>query len=163
MKQITIITDGSCLGNGKKDAYGGWAAALVYKDHRKEIYGSDHDTTNNRMELTAVVQATKKLTLPCDILVVTDSVYVCNVINGLQKWANNNWYTTGTNRPKNLDLVKALWTVLGNGKHQIRFQYVKGHAGDPDNERVDQLARSSARALRAMDEARLRKAEEVNA
>lgn len=152
MKNVTIITDGSCLNNGRKGAYGGWASILKYGTHRKEIYGSGKNTTNNRMELMAVLEGAKALTLPCEILVITDSTYVCGVLGKLQTLAENNWYCSWKNHPKNLEMIQDLWQVLSDGKHSIKFQHIKGHSGDPENERADALATSAAKALKAMEE-----------
>lgn len=153
MKSVIISTDGSCLGNGHGNAYGGWAAILTYGTHRKEIYGGERNVTNNRMELLAVIKGAQALTLPCEIIVASDSKYVGTTISNMQKLAENNWKSDKPYEYKNMDMIQDLWQVLSDGKHTIKFQYIQGHSGDPNNERADALARSSAKALKALDEA----------
>lgn len=158
MKKVKIYTDGSCLGNGKSDAYGGWAAILIYtdkngKDHRAQFTGNAKSTTNNRMELTAAVQGISKLQAPCEVIVFTDSTYVCQSAGKVDKLASDNWHTSKYYAVKNDDLLEQLWQVITDGKHVIKFQHIDGHKGHPENEKADALARSSARALKALEEA----------
>ena len=158
MKKVSIFTDGSCLGNGKSDAYGGWAAILVYtdkngKDHRAQFTGNAKSTTNNRMELTAAVQGISKLQTPCEVIVFTDSTYVCQSAGKVDKLASDNWHTSKYYAVKNGDLLEQLWQVITDGKHVIKFQHIDGHKGHPENEKADALARSSARALKALEAA----------
>lgn len=137
MKNIEIYTDGACSGNPGK---GGWGAVLVYKGIEKEIFGGSPDTTNNRMELTAVIEALKCLKEPCNVTVTTDSKYVCDAINKgwVYSWEKNNWKKSDKKPALNVDLWEELLILLG--KHNVEFVWVKGHNGHPYNERCDKLA-----------------------
>ena len=144
MKSVTLITDGSCLGN---PGPGGWAAILRYDGHRKELSGSDPQTTNNRMEMTAVIAGLETLTQPCRILVEIDSEYVKN---GITKWIHNwkkrGWKTTAKQPVKNEDLWRKLDQTIA--RHEIEWRWVKGHADHDDNNRCDELAREAASRAR---------------
>lgn len=137
MKKIEIYTDGACSGNPGK---GGWAAVLVYGSKEKEISGSDKNTTNNRMELTAVIQALKALKEPCEVTLTTDSKYVCDAINKkwVYSWKKNNWKKSDKKPALNVDLWQELLELLNN--HTVNFVWVKGHDGHKYNERCDRLA-----------------------
>ena len=136
LPKVTIFTDGACSGN---PGPGGWAALLLYKNREKELKGSETDTTNNRMELTAAVQALKALTKPCQVDFYTDSEYLRRgITEWLDGWKARNWRRK-KGQLKNIDLWKALDTALQN--HEINWHWVRGHAGDRFNERVDRLAR----------------------
>lgn len=137
MKNIEIYTDGACSGNPGK---GGWGAILVYKGIEKEIFGGSADTTNNRMELTAVIEALKCLKEPCNVKVTTDSKYVCDGINKgwVYSWKKNNWRKSDKKPALNVDLWEELLNLLE--KHKVEFVWVKGHNGHPYNERCDKLA-----------------------
>lgn len=141
MYRIEIFTDGACSGN---PGPGGWGVILRHKTTEKELSGREENTTNNRMELTAVISALKALKAPCDITLYTDSKYVMDGINQwLPKWKENNWKTANKKTPvKNIDL----WQELDKLRepHSIQWIWVKGHAGHPENERVDRLAREQA-------------------
>lgn len=133
MKDVVIYTDGACSGN---PGPGGWGAILVYQGIEKEIAGGKIDTTNNHMELTAVIEALKLLKYPCNVEIVTDSKYV---VDSIEKGWLNNWVIKGTikNRPNSelwLELIKLM------GVHNIKLTWVKGHNGHPYNERCDYLA-----------------------
>ncbi len=143
MSDIEIFTDGACSGN---PGAGGWGAILRYGDVEKELSGGESDTTNNRMELTAVIEALKALKRPCNITLYTDSRYVMDGVNQwLPNWKVNGWRTSNKKSPvKNIDLWQALESHLE--KHQIKWVWVKGHNGHPENERVDKLARDQAKA-----------------
>ncbi|MBE6454517.1 MAG: ribonuclease HI [Alphaproteobacteria bacterium] len=143
MSDIEIFTDGACSGN---PGAGGWGAILRYGDIEKELSGGESDTTNNRMELTAVIEALKALKRPCKITLYTDSRYVMDGVNQwLPNWKVNGWRTSNKKSPvKNIDLWQALESQLE--KHQIKWVWVKGHNGHPENERVDKLARDQAKA-----------------
>ena len=143
MSDIEIFTDGACSGN---PGAGGWGAILRYGDVEKELSGGESDTTNNRMELTAVIEALKALKRPCKITLYTDSRYVMDGVNQwLPNWKVNGWRTSNKKSPvKNIDLWQALESQLE--KHQIKWVWVKGHNGHPENERVDKLARDQAKA-----------------
>jgi len=137
MKNIEIYTDGACSGNPGK---GGWAAVLVYKDNEKEICGGEKETTNNRMELTAVIMALKALKEPCRVKLTTDSKYVCDSINKkwVYSWKSNGWKKADKKPALNVDLWEQLLDLLE--MHQVEFIWVKGHNGHKYNERCDRLA-----------------------
>ena len=141
MKRIEIFTDGACLGN---PGAGGWAAILRYGDIEKELSGGEAETTNNRMELTAVISALEALKEACNITLYTDSRYV---MDGIEKWIfnwkKNGWKTSNKKTPvKNVELWQRLDEL--KAKHEIRWVWVKGHAGHKENERCDELARTEA-------------------
>ncbi len=137
MKKIEIYTDGACSGNPGK---GGWGAVLVYKDKEKEISGGEAQTTNNRMELTAVIEALSALKEPCEVTLTTDSKYVCDAINKgwVFSWKNNNWKKADKKPALNVDLWEKLLSLLE--EHKVEFVWVKGHNGHKYNERCDALA-----------------------
>lgn len=137
MKKIEIYTDGACSGNPGK---GGWGAVLVYKDKEKEISGGEAQTTNNRMELTAVIEALSTLKEPCEVTLTTDSKYVCDAINKgwVFSWKNNNWKKADKKPALNVDLWEKLLSLLE--QHKVEFVWVKGHNGHKYNERCDALA-----------------------
>lgn len=137
MKNISIYTDGACSGNPGK---GGWGAVLVYKDTEKEICGGSSDTTNNRMELTAVIEALRILKEPCAVSLTTDSKYVCDAVTKgwVYSWKRNGWKKADKKPALNVDLWEQLLPLLE--KHQVTFNWVKGHNGHPYNERCDKLA-----------------------
>ncbi|MEK6733523.1 MAG: ribonuclease HI [Pseudomonadota bacterium] len=143
MKEIIIYTDGACSGN---PGPGGWAALLMYNNHRKTISGGDPHTTNNRMEMLAAIEALKLVHLPCNIKLYTDSKYLQEgVTSWMPKWKANNWHR-GKNPVKNIDLWKTL--DLEVSKHKIEFIWVKAHNNNPFNELVDELARSESQKIR---------------
>lgn len=144
MASIEIFTDGACSGN---PGAGGWGALLRYGKIEKELSGGDENTTNNRMELTAVIEALKALKKECNITIYTDSKYVMDGIQQwLPNWKLNGWKTTNKKSPvKNIELWQELDTLVQ--KHQIQWVWVKGHNGHPENERVDKLARDEAKKL----------------
>jgi len=137
-KQVTIYTDGACSGN---PGPGGWGAILMYQDQKKELSGFEPDTTNNRMELTAVIEAIRALKSPCALSIHTDSAYVCNAFrNGwLKNWSSNGWKTASKRPVENQDLWVALLACLES--HSAEFIKVKGHSDNPLNNRCDELAR----------------------
>ena len=140
MKEVEIHTDGSCLGN---PGPGGWAAVLRHQGRERELSGGEALTTNNRMELMAAIMALEALTEPCQITLQTDSQYVRQgITEWMANWVRRNWKTAGGDPVKNRDL----WERLQAAKqtHKIEWRWVKGHSGDPDNERVDQMAREAA-------------------
>ena len=144
MKQVTIYTDGACSGN---PGPGGWGVILRYKGTEKELSGGAPETTNNRMELTAVIEALKALKRECDVVIHTDSRYVMDgVQQWLPNWKQNGWKTSNKKSPvKNVDLWQELDALLQ--KHNIRWIWVKGHNGHEENERVDKLARDFAKSF----------------
>ncbi|TNG95740.1 ribonuclease HI [Pasteurellaceae bacterium USgator11] len=142
MKQIEIYTDGSCLGN---PGPGGIGVLLRYKQHEKTISQGYRLTTNNRMELLAVIVALESLTESCKVRLYSDSQYMKNGINQwIHNWKRNNWLTSNKKTVKNQDLWQRLDQAIQ--RHQIHWQWVKGHAGHVENEQVDQLARQGAEA-----------------
>lgn len=148
MTAIEIFTDGACSGN---PGAGGWGVILRYGETEKELSGGDAQTTNNRMELTAVIEALKALKRECEITLYTDSRYVMDGVNEwLPNWKKNGWKTTNKKSAvKNLELWQELDSLLP--KHQIKWIWVKGHNGHPENERVDKLARDAAKSFLEKD------------
>ena len=140
MKEVEIHTDGSCLGN---PGPGGWAAVLRYQGRERELCGGEALTTNNRMELMGAIMALEALSEPCRIVLHTDSQYVRQgITEWMANWVRRNWKTAGGSPVKNRDLWERLHAATG--RHTIEWKWVKGHNGDPDNERVDVLARNAA-------------------
>ena len=135
---VTIYTDGACSGN---PGPGGWGAILRYGDHDKELTGGEIETTNNRMEMTAVIEALSALTKSCTIDLYTDSTYVKDgVTKWMDGWKAKNWKTSSKKPVKNQDLWEKIDTEIQ--RHHITWHWVKGHAGHPENERADELARA---------------------
>lgn len=137
MKQIEIYTDGACSGN---PGPGGWGAVLVYNGKEKELSGSEKNTTNNRMELTAVIMALNALNQPCEVKLTTDSKYVCDAVNKgwVYSWRKNGWKKSNKKPALNVDLWEELLSLLE--KHEVEFIWVKGHNGHKYNEICDALA-----------------------
>ena len=137
MKKVEIFTDGACSGN---PGPGGWGAVLRYGTTEKELSGGEAATTNNRMELTAVIEALKALKMPCEVSVTTDSKYVYeSVTKGwVYKWRDNNWRKPDKKPALNPDLWSVLLSLLDI--HKVTFHWVKGHNEHPENERCDRLA-----------------------
>ena len=144
MKKLDIYTDGACSGNPGK---GGWGAVLVYKGAEKEISGAEKQTTNNRMELTAVIKALQLLKEPCEVNLTTDSKYVCDVVNKgwVYGWKKKGWIKSDKKPALNVDLWEELLEQLKI--HDVTFNWVKGHNGHPYNERCDKLAVSEYQRL----------------
>ena len=136
MKTVIIYTDGACRGN---PGPGGWGVLIKYKEHSKEMYGGDASTTNNKMELTAAIEALKEIKEPCEITLYTDSKYV---LKGIEEWIHNwkkrGWKGSNRKPVKNIELWKKLDEL--RDKHTIKWNWVKGHSGDPGNETADMLA-----------------------
>lgn len=133
---IEIFTDGACRGNPGK---GGWGALLRYGDKEKKIYGGEIETTNNRMELTAVIMALKALKRPSHVAITTDSKYVKDgITQWIHNWKKNGWRTSNKKPVKNAELWQSLDEQLKN--HHVSWHWVKGHSGHPENELADQLA-----------------------
>lgn len=142
---MDIHTDGACLGN---PGPGGWGALLRCKGRERELAGGDPATTNNRMELMGAIMALETLSEPCSITLHTDSQYVRKgITEWMPNWVRRNWRTAAGAPVKNRDLWERLH--LATQRHAIEWKWVKGHSGDPDNERVDVLARNEAVKLRA--------------
>ncbi len=142
MKQVLIYTDGACSGN---PGPGGWGAVLISGEHRKEISGGQIQTTNNRMELTASIQALKALNQPSQVHLFTDSNYLKKgITEWIHKWKANGWKRRSGKRllpVKNADLWKDLELLTAG--HKVTFHWIEGHAGNKENERCDELARSA--------------------
>lgn len=133
---VEIYTDGACSGN---PGPGGWGALLIYGEHEKELTGGEMNTTNNRMELTAAIEALGALSRPCTVKLHTDSTYVRDgIMKWVHGWKKNGWRTANKKPVKNSDLWQALEAAVR--KHDVEWIWVKGHAGDPGNERADALA-----------------------
>lgn len=136
-KEIQIFSDGACSGN---PGPGGWGAILRYKDVEKELSGGEPETTNNRMELMGVIAALESLKEPCQVKVFTDSQYIAKAFteNWLANWQKNGWKTAGKKAVKNRELWERL--LAQAVIHKLEWQWIRGHAGHPENERCDQLA-----------------------
>jgi ribonuclease HI len=143
-KAVQIHTDGACLGN---PGPGGWAGLLRWRGIEREVAGGEPDTTNNRMELMAAIAALEALREPCEVVLHTDSQYVRQgITEWMANWLRRGWKTAGGDPVKNRDLWERLHAAAA--RHRVDWRWVKGHAGDPDNERVDQLARAQAEAIK---------------
>ena len=136
MKTVIIYTDGACRGN---PGPGGWGVLIEYGESTKQLYGGDTSTTNNKMELTAAIMALKEIKEPCEIILYTDSKYV---LQGIEEWIHNwkkrGWRGANKKPVKNIDLWKKLDEL--RDEHNIKWNWVKGHSGDPGNETADMLA-----------------------
>ncbi|MCL2047980.1 MAG: ribonuclease HI [Defluviitaleaceae bacterium] len=143
-KKVTIYTDGACSGN---PGPGGYGAVLIFGGRRKEISGGEKETTNNRMEMLAVIKALELLKEPCEVELFTDSRYVVDAIEKgwAVRWQKNNWQRNKKEPALNPDLWARMLLILE--KHSVKFHWVKGHAGDPNNERCDELAREGIEAI----------------
>lgn len=144
MKKIDIYTDGACSGN---PGPGGWGAILRYGNHQKEISGSENNTTNNRMEITALIKALEIVKEPCNIKVYTDSKYVCDSITKgwALSWKNKGWKKSDGKPALNSDLWEKLLSLISI--HNVEFTWIKGHAGHPENELCDKLATNAIKKL----------------
>lgn len=142
-QSVYLFTDGACKGNPGK---GGWGVLMRYGRHEKELFGGEADTTNNRMELTAVIQGLSALTRPCRVVICTDSQYVKN---GMEKWIHGwkqkNWKSSSGATVKNVDLWQQLDQLCSG--HQVEWTWIRGHTGHPDNERADTLANQGAASI----------------
>ncbi len=136
MKNVAIYTDGACRGN---PGPGGWGVVLRYENCEKTLRGGEMQTTNNRMELTAVIEGLRALKEPCKVTITSDSTYVLNgVTQWMENWKKKGWKTNGNKVVRNVDLWKQLDNAVG--EHQLYWQWVRGHSGHRDNELADQLA-----------------------
>ncbi|WP_297615673.1 ribonuclease HI [uncultured Roseicyclus sp.] len=149
MPELFAYTDGACSGN---PGPGGWGALLQARDgdavvKERELHGGEADTTNNRMELLAAIAALEALERPAGITIVTDSAYVKNGVTGwIHGWKRNGWKTSSNKPVKNEDLWRRLDTA--QARHRVTWQWVKGHAGHPENERADELARAGMKPFK---------------
>ena len=137
---FTLVTDGACSGNGTEDARGGWAAILSAPDGSETVLtGGEYPTTNNRMELMAAIVALETLNAPCQVVLTTDSKYVMDgITQWMANWKKRGWKTASKQPVKNVDLWQRLDAAVQ--RHEIDWQWVKGHSGHPGNERADALA-----------------------
>ena len=150
MTEVVIYTDGACSGN---PGPGGWGAVLRWNDKEKELYGGDELTTNNRMELMAAIQALEALKRPERVSLHTDSTYLLNgITKWVEGWQRNGWKTAAKKPVKNEDLWRRLIEAMR--PHDISWVWVKGHAGDPGNERADALARRGIAEVAGVAQAR---------
>jgi ribonuclease HI len=141
---VVVYTDGACKGN---PGPGGWGALLRWKGHEKELFGGERDTTNNRMELTAVIQALSALKSRCRVAVYTDSEYVKNgITTWIHGWKQRGWRTADKKPVKNMELWQRLEALAA--LHDVHWHWVRGHDGDPGNERADALANRGADSVR---------------
>ena len=141
MKNVRLITDGSCLGN---PGPGGWACILRYGQHKREMYGCEPQTTNNRMELTAAIEGLRTLKERCQVEIITDSEYVKNgITTWIHGWKRKNWITSAKKPVVNRDLWEELDRLVSG--HQAVWVWTKGHASHEDNNRCDELAQRAAR------------------
>jgi ribonuclease HI len=142
---VHAFTDGACSGN---PGPGGWGVVLRWGDHEKELSGGEADTTNNRMELMAAISALEALTRGSRVIVTTDSTYVRNgIMTWVKNWKRRNWTTSSRQPVKNVDLWQRLDDAAS--RHDVTWEWVKGHSGHPENERADELARLGIANLRA--------------
>ena len=138
-RTVIIYTDGACSGN---PGPGGWGSVMMYRGHRREMSGGDISTTNNRMELMAVIRALEALKRPCNITIHTDSTYVMKgMTEWLPQWKQRNWLTAAKKPVKNVELWQRLEKAIDS--HKVDWKWVKGHSGVPENERADELARQA--------------------
>ena len=136
-ESVVIYTDGACSGN---PGPGGWGSILMYNGHRRELSGGERDTTNNRMEMMAVIKSLEALKRSCQIVIHTDSIYVMKgMTEWLENWKRRDWKTAGKKPVKNVDLWQRMDELIGH--HTVEWRWVKGHSGVPENERADELAR----------------------
>ena len=144
MDKVIIYTDGACSGN---PGPGGWGCVLLYGKYRREASGAEKMTTNNRMEVTAAIEALRHLKRPCTVELYTDSAYLYNAFekNWLKSWQKNNWKTAAKKDVENRDLWESLLELYNI--HQVRFYKVKGHADNLENNRCDELARNAIKSL----------------
>ena len=144
-ENVFLFTDGACSGN---PGPGGWGALLRYRGHEKELSGGETDTTNNRMELLAVIHGLEALKRPIRVRICTDSQYVMKgITEWIVAWKRRDWKTADRQPVKNVDLWQRLEAALS--PHQVEWEWVRGHSGHPENERVDQLARDVVSRLKS--------------
>jgi len=140
-KPVHIWTDGACLGN---PGPGGWGALLRWNGYERELSGGEAETTNNRMELMAAIQGLESLRRPCRVILTTDSQYVRKgIIEWMGNWKKNGWKTAAKKPVKNAELWQRL--DQARARHEVQWDWVKGHSGHPENERADELATTAAR------------------
>ena len=148
MKAVELFTDGACSGN---PGPGGWGAILRYHGHERELSGGDAHTTNNRMELSAVIAGLEQLKEPCAVTLTSDSKYVCDAITKgwARSWKKNGWRKSDKKPALNADLWQQLLEAVQ--PHKIHYQWIKGHAGHPENERCDAMAVAESQKFRGQN------------
>ncbi len=148
-KQVKLYSDGACSGN---PGPGGWGAVLIYEKHEKDLSGAQSDTTNNRMEMMAVIEGLRALKDSCHVSIYTDSTYVMKgITEWIEGWKARGWKTAAKKPVKNVDLWQALESEVN--RHILDWNWVKGHAGDVYNERADQLAFKASQSLKEQEAA----------
>ncbi len=152
-KKIEVYTDGGCISN--PGGNGGYGVVLLYKNFRKELSGGYKNTTNNRMELMAAIKGLEALKEKCDVTLYSDSKYLTDAVEKgwLISWRNKGWMRSKKEEVKNLDLWKRLWELIQ--KHEVKFRWVPGHAGNIENERCDQLATEAMNLQNLEEDVRL--------
>lgn len=142
---VHVFTDGACSGN---PGPGGWGVVMRWGDHEREMFGGETDTTNNRMELMAAISALESLTRPSSVVITTDSTYVMQgITTWIKNWKRRNWRTASKQPVKNVDLWQRLDEAVS--RHEVSWEWVKGHNGHPENERADELARRGIEDIRS--------------
>lgn len=142
---VHVFTDGACSGN---PGPGGWGVVMRWGDHEREMFGGETDTTNNRMELMAAISALESLTRPSSVVITTDSTYVMQgITTWIKNWKRRNWRTASKQPVKNVDLWQRLDEAVS--RHEVSWEWVKGHSGHPENERADELARRGIEDIRS--------------
>lgn len=151
LKEVIIYTDGACSGN---PGPGGFGTVLIYQEHRKELSGGFRDTTNNRMELMAIIRGLNELKNSCHAIIYSDSKYVVDAIEKgwVEKWRKNGWMRNNKDKAMNVDLWKQLLELMR--RHEVEFRWVKGHADNVENQRCDQLAVAACRQPDLQDDVR---------
>lgn len=145
MKEVIVYTDGACSGN---PGPGGWGCVLIYGEHRKEMSGSEKETTNNRMELTAAIRALEALNVPCSVDLYSDSAYLVNAFEQgwLSNWVKRGWIKADKKPVENIDLWKRILELVN--MHKVVFHKVKGHASNKENNRCDELATAAVKTVK---------------
>lgn len=142
--EVILYTDGSCKGNGLEHNVGGWGFILDFDGRTRQGSGWVSNTTNNAMELQAIIEGIRALKRPCNVKVVTDSTYVCRNANSIREFRDRNWHTKSGKKMANIDSWMSLIQLCQRGQHHLTFEHIKGHAGHAQNEECDRLATRAA-------------------